>query len=90
MVDKSPKRTMIMMAWYHTHKREWNKAEDFFAQAHESHPEDPWIFVSWGDAAHHASQVERAIWAWEQALHNISASDVDVRAELYQRLDQYR
>ena len=90
MVDKAPKRTMIMMAWYHTHRREWYKAETFFSQAHQIAPDDPWIFVSWGDAAHHVSQVERAIWAWEQALAKTTPSDIDVRVELYRKLDQYR
>ena len=81
---------MIMMAWYHTHKREWEKAENFFSQAQKTNPEDPWIFVSWGDAAHHISQVERAIWAWKQALDKTAASDIEVRANLYRKLDQYR
>ena len=90
IIDRTPKRTMIMTAWYYTQNRNWEKAEEYFSLAHQSAPEDPWIFLAWGDAAHSVAQAQKAIWAWEQALSRTSTADIDMRTELYQKIDAYR
>ena len=90
IVNRIPQRSLVMTAWYYTHSKDWEKAEKFFSRAHETTPEDPWVFVSWGDAAHSISLGQKAVWAWEQALERTSTAEIEIRADLYQKIDAYR
>ena len=89
IINKAPQRSLIMLAWYHTHQGQWTQAEESFQKAHQLSPTDPWIFLSWGDAAEEVNNGERAVWAWNQALSYTSVKDIEIRTLLYQKIDAY-
>ena len=89
ITDIAPQRTHIMMAWYQTYTNKWEQAQEHFRSAHDLAPEDPWIYISWGDAADVIGDGTQAVWAWEKALEMIPPTDVYIRNSLYQKIESY-
>ena len=87
--DTSPQRTEIMMAWYHTYNNRWDQAQESFRQAHQHAPDDPWVYIIWGDAADSIGDGAQAVWAWERALEIAPPTELNLRKMLYQKISEY-
>ena len=81
-------RNTILKAWYHTHRKEWTQANLWFQKAAEQTPNDPWIYIHWGDAAQKLQQTELASQKWNMAFERILPSAVAKRRELKQKIEE--
>ena len=84
---KTPRNT-ILKAWYHTHRKEWEQANLWFQQAVDQAPNDPWIYIHWGDAAQKLNHTDLASQKWKMAFTLILPSAVAQRRALKQKIEE--
>ena len=78
----------ILKAWYHIHRKEWGLANQWFQQAADQTPTDPWIYIHWGNAAQKLNHTSTASQKWQEAFNLMLPSDVERRRELKQKIEE--
>ena len=78
----------ILSAWYHTHRKEWDLANQCFQRAAEQTPTDPWIYIHWGNAAQKLNHTSTASQKWQEAFQLILPSEMEKRRELKQKIEE--
>ena len=86
--NNSAQQALVLTAWYHTHRKEWNEAERLFAKAVETHPHDVWLYIHWGDAAYRMGEWNTASKVWTQALEELLPSDIETKLHIIERLER--
>ena len=82
-------RYHILRAWHFSHRKQWKEARQSFEEAAKYAPNDPWIYVHWGDAARMLNKEEETVEAWSTALSLFSMKQTKERTLIHQRLRMY-
>ena len=82
-------RYLVLRAWHHSHNHKWEAARLSFGEAAKHAPNDPWLYVHWGDAAMKLGKKDEAVDAWSKALSLFGVRQTEERALVHQKLRSY-
>lgn len=79
----------VLCAHLHQQNGDWDSAEKALKEAQVYHPNDPWLYATWGDIAWRAEQKTIAIAHWEKAIQlfgmNEKAKKIELQGKIHQQ-----
>ena len=77
---------LVLRAMLHAEAKNWEDCNSHFALAARRRPNDPYLYMHWGDAALKLGQHQTAVKRYKEALGRFGVHRDDLRAKIHAKI----